>query len=326
MVIMSSRFSETKNILPENIKKLLALLKKEEQQPLGEWKGGRHNVFCIIISTGDFTLKIYQDADSETRERLYAIPDRHISTRIDDSSGEVYALTNTIISSLHGNSVEMDTAMMERVKPASDGFWYSWKFEGVAETYRKAVYPVMRKALMRCAADIAKDKKEIVVADLFCSDGEFLVGEEKREGFVHKAASLLPHRTFTYHLVDKNLGQIALAQKRYSTARVPADVFIHERDVVRKGFPDGVRPDVVTAVGGFNQGVLTQEDAVAAVKKVHTGMNTGGMLVVTGITPCLLNAEMFSQNGFDVLNRSIPKNIVSRPFIQPLQLYVMRKE
>jgi hypothetical protein len=155
----------------------------------------------------------------------------------------------------------------------------------------------------------------LVIADLFGGDGEFL------EQFLQK----LPNHTEVSQaaVIDRNDQSLTLAQKRFG---LTTNVKTIQKELTQEVdlFDDLTsRPNLVTAIGGLCQSVITRDQAFTVAQRVYKQMAPGGVFLATGYSPMLLNAAHFRDIGFKVEQMSIAAYIPDCP--HPTQMYVLRK-
>jgi hypothetical protein len=84
--------------------------------------------------------------------------------------------------------------------------------------------------------------------------------------------------------------------------------------------------DIMTASGFLNVGVLLPTQGENVLKWGHAKLKPGGTLMVMGYTPCLFEAQDLQGLGFNVLQMSMPENLLSKGHITfPMQCYVAEK-
>jgi len=324
--------------VPGNLEELLRKLKdlpREDQHPkelsdryIASDKNGyvvtRLDISEIDPDIGNIT--IYNMGTSGYAE-IFRLPqfDILVTDRM-----AIQGFIRSIISVLNGDQVEYDTFNFNHEAPYPIEFWDSWKIDEFRETYRHRIYPLV----IGMIEYVIKEKKTnhvLTIGDIFSGDGEFIQDLNQQISANH------PERTIEYHIVDNNSSSLGQAQRRFTSrnglyqpdnglsAMKFENIQIHQADLAigDNPFPFVELPDIVTALGGLNKGVISRSDALSLTKMVYNGMKPGGFFMVSGYTSCLLNAQKFSEVGFNVLNMGVPENIINGWV--PKQLYVLQK-
>lgn len=218
-----------------------------------------------------------------------------------------YFSLKSFTSYLEGN--EVDTTHSPEMDPAPYWFWNSWKNGSNGDTYRERIYPVVLDTIEQKVNGVSFGP----VVDLFGGDGEFI--ELLRNSSLPEACE--------YHVMDNNQPSLDLAKKRIAVG--DNTTVVHAVDLVSESniFKNLPRPSLVTAIGGLCASIVDRTQGRSISSQVYKALQGGGLFVVTGFTPVVLNASDFSQIGFKVEQMSIPENVVS--FTRPDQLYVLRK-
>ena len=250
----------------------------------------------------------------------YAVPDLGLQAAVyPDGAQEERKLREPLTlftACLSGNEIEVDTSRVPTEPSFSNSFWDDWRSLGAGDVYTLDIYPSAIKAL-REHGPAALDKK-IVAVDLFGGDGEFA----KRIA----SCFALAGQKYEVHVIDRNKKSLDTASNRSATTDHGKFVVHRPVDIIETDdiFPNiNSRPDVVTAMGGLCQYIITRDEAFHVASMVYEGMRNGGIFIATGYTEMRLNAQDFREIGFRVEQMSIPKNTV--PLKNPYQMYVLRK-
>ncbi len=283
------------------------------------------NRFVTTIPTGRFDPSI---GKIEVRGKMtpyvlapttYSAPDLGLHAAVFDVDGEHKPLAvplDVFTASLKGDEVEVDTSRVCSETSFSTSFWDNWKELGAGEVYAQDIYPSVIRALRRLK--LVENGRRIIAVDLFGGDGEFAA--------VAATSLAVNGQKPEMHIVDKNKKSLSKAKERFASRNhgkfvVHRPVDLAEADNI---FPNlDARPNLVTAIGGLCQYVVTREQALRIARKVYEGMKNNGIFVATGFTEMRLNADDFREIGFSVERMSIPKNVVY--LAKPHQLYVLRK-
>lgn len=224
--------------------------------------------------------------------------------------GPAWALTPFLLGlmrRLRGDEIELRYALAGRqpllprgtwVHP--DGWWDEWKSrpadeEGptLGEIYRRWLYPRVRACLEVMEGPLQR------VVDVCGGDGELL-------------ATLGPGLDLT--LIERNHAACEAARAR-GVARVV------EGDAADARCWQGTW-DAVLLVGAIQGNVMTTEAARQVLGHARAALRPGGYAIVTGWSPCLLDAADMRAAGFQVLNLTTPP-VEDDP--NPRQLYVLRR-
>jgi len=176
------------------------------------------------------------------------------------------------------------------------------------------IYPLVIDTIKRIIGQ-DNSKKSITLVDICGGDGEFieLLSDSLHEDY--------PDSHNEYWLMDNNKRSIRMAKKKFAERE---DVYIQEDDVTQSDIiPGGVKPKIVTIMGGLNHNVMLRGNAYNIAKVVYNKLNQGGFFIVTGYSPCLLNAEDFRTIGFNILNMIDPQSFTVKE--RPLQYYVLNR-
>ncbi|MCB9662585.1 MAG: class I SAM-dependent methyltransferase [Alphaproteobacteria bacterium] len=207
----------------------------------------------------------------------------------------VRPLLDALQALLHGDELEVDfrLAGRHRLLPTGtvefpDGWWPGWKdreADGLpfGEAYRTWVYPAVARAL-------AVLPEGLRVLDLAGGDGE--------------ALALVPAPAEAW-LVDRCAALLGEAATRFA-GRPVHTVRADLRDDRALGELTGGPVDLVVAVGALCVNVLPEEACLRLVARLADVLVPGGRAVVSGWTPCQVDAACFEAAGLRVCNRVAP--------------------
>ncbi|MBI4711197.1 MAG: hypothetical protein HY767_01880, partial [Candidatus Omnitrophica bacterium] len=196
-------------------------------------------------------------------------------------------------------------------------YWEEWRGRDAAvdsayQDYHERIHPLMTKVVEAAVRHAVPIHGEIGILDLLGGDGHFLLGvmgNLEANGLEGVQAALM----------DKDAGSVKAATKLLSKYR---NVKVYPATDIRaiKDFDAvlGKKYPIVTAVGGFNEQVLTLAEAKRLMKKVYDYLPQNGLLIMTGRSRPLLDADYLrDQVGFEILNTYVPSLNVP--------LYVLKK-
>jgi hypothetical protein len=150
-----------------------------------------------------------------------------------------------------------------------------------------------------------KNPQPLVIADLFGGDGEFL----------EQVLQKLPSQTEVSQaaVIDRNGQSLTLAQKRFGLT--PNIKTIQKKLTQDEDLFDGLagRPNLVTAIGGLCQSVITRDQALTVAQRAYDQMAAGGVFLATGYSPMLLNAAHFRDIGYKVEQMAIASQFQTAP-------------
>lgn len=75
-------------------------------------------------------------------------------------------------------------------------------------------------------------------------------------------------------------------------------------------------------IGAVQGTVLTPDAALTVLRHAHAALRPGGLVVITGWSPCLVDSEDLRRLGFDVFHTAVPPNDADP---NPRQLYLARR-
>jgi hypothetical protein len=273
----------------------------------------------------DYALKSYWEVSS--MGKMVEVP------RTEIFGVNLHQQVKLAVQNMKGDEVESDRTK-ERTEPLGRGFWSSYWHSGTHRTmgfYESQIHPEVSTTvlLQLLTSSASRAGKDLRIVDLFGGDGKFVDGLRFR---LRNALDGAKH----YYVVDQNEFALRKARRRLLETdenvrwRVEdEEVFVApSTDIVKSNtlIPDvSEQVDVVTAMGGLCQEVLQRDEAMEVAAKVSDNLRTGGIFVVTGVSPSLLNSADFRSLGFQVLQMTCPKNLYSSQ-THPQQLYVLRKE
>lgn len=222
----------------------------------------------------------------------------------------VWPLLTHLVARLHGDEMELAyAAAAERPILARstwihpNGWWDSWKNRPlehteeprtIGEAYREVVYPVVLQSLSAALPGR--------VLDVCGGDGE--LGE----------AALQLGATEVV-VLDRNAVAVASARTRL------------DGQSARVELADATEPwslgtfDAVLLVGAISANVVSHADAERIVSNVAACLRPGGVAIVAGWNPCVLEADDFRAAGLVVRNLSLPPIQVG---MLPRQHYVLQ--
>lgn len=196
---------------------------------------------------------------------------------------------------LNGNRFEYRS--FEEEKQVVDENWSgAWKDEHEAEageTYRHVLYP----AITSVVSQILPQDRPSVVLEVCGGDGE-LAGQilQQNEQQIAK-----------YHLLDANRASCETAIRCLEPFSYPLAVSQQDitRDYTTQIGKESV--DLALGCGALTKQVLAnKEQAMVALKHIHTCLREGGILLLTGATASMIDAADLEQAGFIVTNRILP--------------------
>jgi nucleoside-diphosphate-sugar epimerase/phosphoglycolate phosphatase-like HAD superfamily hydrolase/tRNA A-37 threonylcarbamoyl transferase component Bud32/SAM-dependent methyltransferase len=229
------------------------------------------------------------------------------------------ALKPVIQSRADGSRVEalIGTSTLPAEEPNPPEFWSVWHHSRVYDQYRESVDPVLLEAVASVLSLPGyRNKTDMAYLDLFGGDGSFMAK-------VLAYKDTLPGKThWIPYLIDRDTASLNAARDRLDAMPVRvyrSDLVFGEKlsEIVQH------KLDLVTSEGGINAGVVDTETAARVSREVFDALNPGGYFLVTGYTLSRLSAKDFASIGFEVINASVPPNLLSESV--PKQLYVLRK-
>lgn len=253
------------------------------------------------------------------------------SKRVDGLSRGVsgfHKFVRGIIALMGGNEVELDQTHGPKAEPMPVNYWggYTWIISDneVKDAYWKEIHPFTANFVAEELKGLPSEPVEVV--DLFGGTGDFA-----RSLHYHPQVRNTGTRI---HVVDNNRSSLSDAGNLAHKFGIQDFVHTHEIDLRREDgweyngrnssvFPPGVHPQIVTAIGGLNEDVVTRVEAREIARKIYRQMPKEGKFIVTGYSRCLLNAAEFRKIGFKVLNMSIPEHMIFGE--KPEQFYVLQK-
>lgn len=226
------------------------------------------------------------------------------------SPGAAWALSPFLLElmrRLPGDTIELRYALAGRlpllprgtwVHP--NGWWDEWKSRSMGdeegptlgEIYRRWLYP----RVLRCLDGMEGTR----VVDVCGGDGEL-------------AATVLAARPGAdVLLVERNRASCEAARARLGGGVIEGDA--------AQGWPG--EHDVVLLVGAVQGNVMSADAGLAVMRHAFASLRPGGYAVITGWSPCLLDAADLRRLGFEVLNMAVPP---TEEDPNPRQLYVARR-
>jgi len=191
-----------------------------------------------------------------------------------------------------------------------NAYWDAWDCFEHYYIYSAFIDPWIERMIAIALSEFRGPRRPLVV-DLLGGNGRLI--ERLREQFTRA----------DYALIDRN----AFLLEQAVESLMVFGVQLYQRDI--RTVEDFValllrKPDVVISSGGLNKDVLSREDAHLVAERIFAALPASGLWIVTGWSSVLLTAADFSEIGFNVLNRSIPKNSFETQEA-PGQFYVLRK-
>ena len=265
------------------------------------------------------------DPFARLKEILWYIPSIKRYVRITLKPGDdTTLLISYLFSLLKGNEFEVDyTSASRRQRKIPQDFWSTYSISYARSHYIPYIHPIAADAVLSLIdAMVEKGQKEIKMVDIFGGDGSFL------EIFHHKFLEHFKGKEMPrikYFLVESN-------ETNYEEAKAKLDSLpgvesqIIKSDLLAGGpLPKEILgADIITSIGGgFNFQVANKNEAKRLMRSVRDALNDDGKLIVTGLSMTHFYSNDFRQNGFNVLNMSIPLNlIIGKP---PRQMYILSK-
>lgn len=206
---------------------------------------------------------------------------------------------------LDGNDVEVHgDHVVGRKAPLALDEWSDWGDFVQRPEYINHIHP-------RMIEEVNKRMGSGHIVDIFGGDGSFLSRLQQEQAEHNRS----------YTLLEANTSQCQLASRN-------PDIEVNQVDLTdqaarRKAFSETAPPAIVTAIGGICYGVVTAYDAHEITRDVFDFLPTGGLFIVTGISPTYLDAASALKMGFKVLNKALPENLLKR--VAPYQLYIFQK-
>lgn len=234
--------------------------------------------------------------------------------------GVAWALSPVLLElmrRLPGDAIELLTAEAGRVPilPRGtwvhpDGWWDDWKARPIGDAagptlgdyYEAAVHPWVIQVLERLVEDGLRLGRAV---DVCGGDGAL-------------AATVADRFGARVALLERNGPSCVIARERLGP-----DADVREGDAASEGAWEGLRDlDVALLAGAVQVNVLTAEAARRVMERVAAALRPGGVAIVLGWSPCLLEAADFAALGFTVHNTAIPP---TGDDPNPRQLYLLRR-
>jgi SAM-dependent methyltransferase len=215
---------------------------------------------------------------------------------------------HALMTHLRGDEIELHYALAGRVPllPRGtwihpDGWWDDWKSRPVdddggtlGQIYRERLYPWALAAL---------PPGPLAVVDVCGGDGELaaLVADAHPGGRVT--------------VLERN-------RAAGDAARARGLPVIHADAADPAGWSTLHDLDAVLLIGAVQGNVLTPDAALAVLRHAHAALRPGGLIVITGWSPCLVDSDDLRRLGFDVFHTAVPPTDTDP---NPRQLYLARR-
>lgn len=192
---------------------------------------------------------------------------------------------------LNGNRLERAEVETSLDKMPND-YWHMW--ESASEnmgTYQYEIDPM-----------ICSTVQKIFLSKFWLDDPVIL---DVGGGRGRLAESLTKLARFRYILLEKNQAELNQAKETLG-----ARAKVHETDILNDPFPvSQATVDIAIASGVLAHLVLKdKEEALIALKKVCAAVKPRGFILLTGKTSSFITAKDFIEEGFDVINTSLPRS------------------
>lgn len=196
-----------------------------------------------------------------------------------------------------------------------DGWWDAWKHRQtdgagagltLGEVYGRWLHPRVLAVVAQLvdAGVLGADGAPLRVIDVCGGDGEL-------------AAALCARHDAVVTLIERNVAGAEAARGRLGAPHrvIAADAV----DVAAWTSPPA---DLCLLAGAIQGNVMAPADAAVVARHVFAALRPGGIAVVTGWSPCLLDPGDFAALGFEVGNTAVPP---SDEDPNPRQLVVLRR-
>ncbi|MFH2020071.1 MAG: hypothetical protein ABIJ34_01555 [archaeon] len=234
---------------------------------------------------------------------------------------------------LNGLEAELDTSNMRERRVGTGSNWNSYRADGEGGSiYRNSIHPQMRDVIFKLL-ELNSPGPNAQILDLFCAEGEFVLGYDNYGGLSQDLTQRFPETIFEYNLVDNNYFLTNLARRRVKRVHCDYSVNVIRRDILDDCLIHklGLHPRIICAFGGLNSQVLTRNQALYVAEYLFRDIPNKTEIVLSGLTNFPVCSTDFRRIGFDVLNMSYPYNLsvslVTENEIptSPYQIYVLRK-
>lgn len=218
-----------------------------------------------------------------------------------------------------GNSFEVDSTKFSHIDHPQPVRWGSWLSEDQAiainerAKYETEIYPAIREAISRV---MNNQSISFRLVDLFAGNGSLVDQIIKNGGIVNLSK---------IHLIEGTEEGVQIARTRFKdidTVSVSPATDIPSTNQILPQNIDESRT-LVTISGGLNHQVISRDQALAVADNLSFELNSQDVVIVTGLSFCLLNAEDWRERNFSVNNMSIPRNFLESR--NPKQLYILTK-
>jgi Zn-dependent protease/ubiquinone/menaquinone biosynthesis C-methylase UbiE len=310
-----------KEHVSRTLKEMFELLEEVSEEVTGPQKP------VILLDIGDERTVIYG-----RRERpVFYMPatGRYLQADLDKNE-RFSSLYRTLFDLLKGDEAELILPFNYDPSPKSDIEWdlwqtdMDWNFMGKNNPYPKEIDPIIIKSVSGAMKEFGMGRSgaEVVMLDIFGGAGRMIAALDKTLADEYGRARRAKPAT-RYFLIDRNDKNIERAGEKLKDINVT----ILKRDmseVTDIAREIGARPDIVTCEGGLTYQIVSREQALKIAERVYEALAPGGVFILTGYTPSLLEAADFSKMGFKVINKSMPSGILDRE--RAAQLYILIKE
>lgn len=283
----------------------------EMRQQGADFSGYRMNLSAYDPGIGEIIIHSHDPANW-----IFYIPSENILRAIPRSDEEVGLAASGLLHRLSGMDLEVDR--IGEGRPGQDEtFWYDWISRDELSDYRNFVHPIVT----RVAGDLLRDRlsagQPVVIADLGGGEGSL------SRAMLDSLQQEYPDARIRLHFVERDDRLVEEARRRLEfrgvTVHPPTDI----RDIEDLSAFLGETPDLVVTSGVLTQQVMDRTDVMRVVSRIHESLSPGGYFIQTGLAPAQINASDLRDNGFEVLNKSVPERVwTSAP---PDNFYVGKK-
>ncbi len=261
-------------------------------------------------------LVIHISLSASGRDIIFKAPslDINVSEQVTTiggaSNGVLFTSFKKVLEQLDGNQIEVDTSGLTEDELFSREWYDTWQAK-YGSVYDTLIHPEVLHALSRYSDYIPASG---VVIDLGGGDG----------GLVKKMHELPKLVNKIFYIIDNHTPSLQAAKQSLMHLKnvriLPPTNITKASDLYHSAGP----ASLITIIGVLCQGVLSREDSRRIMHQTYDALAENGVCIVTALQPILLSALEFRKLGFNILQMSVPKNII--PQITPSQLYVLRKD